>query len=290
MLQLLKNKQALMIVAACTAGFAFAHILEVLAYITLNSSASQDFATAFSWIDFLAALGILYVAGAKGWEFFLKQDWKTTGELAGVAVSFLIISIGYLVAAVNVNSPNGNYSIAVAVGIGLVALLLLYKAAEASLAEQGNSQLPKDSKLWFMSCIGVLLVAIGKGVLTTISSSESIASGILMAIGFGLILAAVSSAYKVGRFTSIMTLQVIRALSAFIIFAIVMAIAQGWEFNASTATLTGMKIAGALPTFIYAVGYGLLAYGGWGFLAGSGRNQFTGPNTPELSSPSEDAS
>ena len=120
MVQLLKDKRAMMTITTCVAVFALAQVLALLAYATLSyqtlfatgTTTSEDFETGLFWLEFVAALGLLVISASKGWESFLKKDWKTTGELAGVVISFLLITIGYLIEAINVATELINQSLA----------------------------------------------------------------------------------------------------------------------------------------------------------------------------------
>ncbi|MCL5048441.1 MAG: hypothetical protein M1374_06635 [Firmicutes bacterium] len=280
--KLITNKQSLLIIAIATAALALVYIFGGLAYITLSytsNTASQDLSTASVWINLCAVIGYLANLGNLSFDAMVKKEWKVFGELGGMTVAFFIMAIGFLVSALNVNTIAGN-STMVAVAIGLVSLVLLYRAADLSIEAQNNGQSSREGKLWLVSFLGVLLLSIGYGIASS-SSSSAVAAGVLSAIGFALIGGVVATAYKNGQLASVVTLYVVRSAGILAIASLVAAILQGIEFSPSSS-LTGVQIAGAVPAFLLAVAYGVLAYATWSLLASKQSSTAQYTYTPEL--------
>ena len=106
---------------------------------TLPSSspgASGDLAQAGHWLQFLAAVCLLGAVCTAGWEVILRSEWVAGAEIAAAALGTLLLMTGLAAfAASNGSSPAA--PVTGAVGIGVWALLVLSRAARASLAEQG---------------------------------------------------------------------------------------------------------------------------------------------------------
>ena len=288
MKKLITDKQSVLIIAVATAVLSFAYILGGLAYITVSDTsytAAQDLSTASVWITLCAVIGYLANLGNLSFDALVKKDWRLLGELGGMTVAFFIMAIGLLVSALNVSGIAGD-STTTAVGIGLLSLVLLYKAADLSIEAQQSGQASQDAKLWLVAFLGVLLYSIGFGI-SFASSSSAATDGALSFLGFALLAGTIANAYKNGKFSSTITLYVVRGVGVLAVASLVAAIAQGMEFS-SSATLTGIKIAGALPDFLLAAGYGILAYATWSLLASKKSLATNYTYTPELPKSAEE--
>jgi hypothetical protein len=149
----------------------------IAADATLSPSslgASSDLAEAARWLQFLAGACALGAVCTAGWELILRSEWVAAAEIAAVALGALLLTTGLLVSAVsNGSTPAG--AVTGAVGIGIWALLVLSRAARASLAEQGpahaaRSTVPgsrggrgRQADLWLAAAIGLFVLAIGYG-------------------------------------------------------------------------------------------------------------------------------
>ena len=97
--------------------------------------ASSDLGQAGRWLQFLAGVCALAAVCSAGWELVLRSNWAAGAEIAVAALGTLLLVIGLVAsAASNGSSPAG--PVTGAVGIGIWALLVLSRAARASLAEQ----------------------------------------------------------------------------------------------------------------------------------------------------------
>ena len=288
MKQLITDKQSVLIIAVATAVLSFAYILGGLAYITVSDTsytAAQDLSTASVWITLCAVIGYLANLGNLSFDALVKKDWRLLGELGGMTVAFFIMAIGLLVSALNVSGIAGD-STTTAVGIGLLSLVLLYKAADLSIEAQQSGQASQDAKLWLTAFLGILLFSIGYGISFS-GSSSAVADGVLSFLGFALLGGAVANAYKTGKFSSVITLYVIRGIGFLAGASLLAAIAQGIEFS-SSASLTGFKVAGALPAFLLALGFGILAYATWSLLESKKSLTTNYTYTPELPKSTEE--
>ena len=135
-----------------------------------------------------------------GWEVIVRSEWVAGAEIAAAALGTLLFMIGLAAfAASNGSSPAA--PVTDAVGIGVWALLVLSRAARASLAEQGaragrraggGGAVPgpggrgRQADLWLAAAIGLFALAIGYGFTSAASSrGPGIAAGLLQAVGVG---------------------------------------------------------------------------------------------------------
>jgi len=153
--------------------------------------ASSDLAQAGRWLQFLAGACALGAVCAAGWELILCSEWAAGAEIAAVALGILLLTTGLLVSAAS-NGPTSAAAVTGAVGIGIWALLVLSRAARASLAEQGPAHgartiVPgnqggrgRQADLWLAAAIGLFVLAIGYGFTSAAGSrGPGIAAGLL---------------------------------------------------------------------------------------------------------------
>ena len=104
---------------------------------TTSSSSSESLLTAGAWLMFVAAAGALAAVCAAGWRLIVEQSWLGVAVLAPVAVSSLLVAIGFLVAASALPHSNGESGLVVAaIGLGGLMLQALVNAARCSIQEQ----------------------------------------------------------------------------------------------------------------------------------------------------------
>ena len=293
MKQLLEDKKSVAVMVVATALLALSYLLNACAYITISalntvmnllnslfsgnansiaipymSPATSYLAILATWLLVLAALACLIRVGNLAFSSVAGKNWRNTAELIGMAVSFLIITIGFLVAAINVNGIL-NGSIIVAVGIGLFSLLLLYKATELSIeAQRREEPSPPETRAWLLGFFGVLSLAIGYAVLS--DASGGAAWGVLFfCLGFGAILGAIAIAYQNDQFSSRSTVSLGKGLlflTATSLLAVMLegiAFPNSWLITATTTqgvSLFGFQITGVIVALLFTVGYGILSY------------------------------
>ena len=221
---------------------------------TLPSSslgASSDLAQAARWLQFLGGAAVLAAVCVAGWELVLRSAWASSAEIAVAALGTLLIVIGLLASAVsNGSSPAG--AVTGAVGIGIWALLVLSRAARASLAEQGAGKHGDGGSkhladLWLIAAIGLFVLAIGYGF-TSASGSRGpgIAAGLLQAVGIAVLAGALAAARSRGQLSSRPVPAVLAGLALLVVSLLAAAIVAGLAFGSLTALGAGLTIVTAV--------------------------------------------
>ncbi|HEY7260634.1 MAG TPA: hypothetical protein VH589_04015 [Trebonia sp.] len=216
---------------------------------TLPSSslgASSDLAQAARWLQFLGGAAVLGAVCTAGWELVLRSAWAAGAEIAAAAVGTLLIVIGLLASAVsNGSSPAG--AVTGAVGIGIWALLVLSRAARASLAEQGAAHGGHLADLWLLAAIGLFVLAIGWGF-TSASGSRGpgIAAGLLQAVGVAVLAGSLAAARSRGHLSARPVLAVLAGLALLAISFLAAAIVAGLSFSSLTALGAALTIVTAV--------------------------------------------
>ena len=245
---------------------------------TLASSslgASSDLAQAGRWLQFLGGACALGAVCTAGWELVLRSELIAAAEIAAVALGTLLLVIGLLVSA----ASNGSSTEAVvtgAVGIGIWALLVLSRAARASLAEQGpapgvapgagtavpggQSGRGHQADLWLAAAIGLFVLAIGYGLGSAASSrGPGIAAGLLEAAGVAVLAGSVAVARSRELLRSRPVPGVLAGLALLAVSFLVAAIVAGLAFG----TLTALGASLAVVTAIELAGVAVLGVAAW---------------------------
>ena len=246
---------------------------------TLASSspgASGDLAQAGRWLQFLAAVCALAAVCTAGWEVIVRSEWVAGAEIAAAALGTLLLTIGLAAyAASNGSSPAA--SVTEAVGIGVWALLVLSRAARASLAEGGlphpagpgpRSAVPggtvpggavlggggagpggrgREADLWLVAAVGLFALAIGYGFTSAASSpGAGTAAGLLQAIGVAALAVSVAVARSRRMLDSRPVPGVIAGLALLAVSFIAYAVVAGLAFGTLTALGAGLTIVAAV--------------------------------------------
>lgn len=222
---------------------------------TLPSSslgASSDLAQAARWLQFVAGAAVLGAVCTAGWEVVLRSAWTAAAEIAAGAVGTLLIVIGLLASAAS-NGSSAAGAVTGAVGIGIWALLVLSRAARASLAEQGVAQGGRGhlADLWLLAAIGLFVVAIGYGFTSAAGSrGPGIAAGLLQAVGIAVLAGSLAAARSRGHLSAGPVAAVLTGLALLAISFLVAAIVAGLAFSSLTAlgaaltVVTAVELAG----------------------------------------------
>jgi hypothetical protein len=252
---------ALLVAGAVIFVFGTAFVLASDATLPSSSGAASDLAQAGHWLQFLAAVSLLGAVCVAGWEVIVRSDWAAGAEIAAAALGTLLFMIGLAAfAASNGSSPSA--AVTEAVGIGVWALLVLSRAARASLAEQGpvnsavqqtRSVLPgggqghRQADLWLAAAIGLFALAIGYGFTSAASSrGPGIAAGLLQAVG----VAALAGALAVARTRQMLHSRpvpvILVGLALLAISFLAYAVVAGLAFATLTALGVGLSIVTAV--------------------------------------------
>jgi hypothetical protein len=272
--QIIKSLRPVALLVAGAVIFVLGTAFLIASDATLPSSlgASSDLAQAGRWLQFLGGACALGAVCAAGWELILRSEWVAGAEIAAGALGTLLLAIGLLASAAS-NGSSAAAAVTSAVGIGIWALLVLTRAARASLAEQGHPNgaartvVPplhgdrgRQADLWLAAALGLFVLAIGYGFTSAGGSrGPGIAAGLLQAVGVALVAGAVASARSRGMLRS---RPVPGALSGLVLLAVsflAAAIVAGLAFGTLTALGAGL----AAVTAIELAGVAALGVAAW---------------------------
>jgi hypothetical protein len=254
----------LLVAAAVVFALGTAFVLASDATLSDSSlSASGDLAQAGRWLQFLAVAGLLGAACTAGWEATVRSAWVGGAEIAVAAVGTLLLTIGFAALAANAASPAA--PVTGAVGIGVWALLVLSRAARASLAEQGPaggaaSGGRRQADLWLAAAIGLFVLAIGYGFTAAAGSTgPGIAAGLLEAVGVAVLAGAVTVARSRQMLSSRPVPRVLIGLALLAVSFLARAVVAGADFGTSSALGAGLTVVDAVGLAAVAV----LAIAAW---------------------------
>jgi hypothetical protein len=256
---------ALLVAAAVVFVLGTAFLLASDATLSSSVGASSDLAQAGRWIQFLAGAAAMAAVCTAGWEVVVRSEWAAGAELAAAALGTLLLMIGLLAAAASNGSSTAG-PVTSAVGIGIWALLVLSRAARASLAEGGPARAPvqgssapgghgghgghggpgHQADLWLVAAVGLFVLAIGYGFTSAASEGAGIAAGILQAVGVGVLAGAMASARSRGLLRAHPVPSVIAGLVIVAVSFLAAAIVAGLSFSTLTALGAGLTVVTAV--------------------------------------------
>ena len=262
---------AVLAAAVYVLGAAF----RVAAYASVTSvspATSQSLIRTSEWCRFTGGVVALLAVCMAGWQLIERRAWEGAWEVGAAAVGTLLITIGFLVSAVSVSSGSPSISASanaiIAAGFGAWALLLLFRAARRSLAEQqlrsgGTTQPPRLARLWLIAAGGVAVFAVGAGFTPDVTSKGlGITFGILQAVGVVIVFGALAAAPARGRLLSQALPIVLAGLAvlaaAYLAFAIMAGVVFGSGF-----TVTGLRVGYSIAIAIQLAAVGVLGWAAW---------------------------
>lgn len=272
---------ALLVAGAVVFVLGTAFVLASDATLPSSSGASGDLAQAGHWLQFLAAVCLLGAVCIAGWEVIVRGDWAAGAEIAAAALGTLLFMIGLAAfAASNGSSPAA--AVTEAVGIGVWALLVLSRAARASLAEQGpvqggpvqgpvhgaaqeaRSALPggrgRQADLWLAAAIGLFVLAIGYGFTSAAGSrGPGIAAGLLQAVG----VAALAGAVAVARTRKMLHSRPVPVILAGLVLLAISFLADAVVAGLAFATLTALGVGLSIVTAVELGAVAALGLAAW---------------------------
>lgn len=262
--QFTKSLKPMALAAVAAAVFVLGTGFLIASDATLTPSslgASSDLAQAARWLEFLAAACVLAAVCTVGWDLIVRSDWVSGLEIGAAAVGTLLITIG-LLADAGSNGASPAAGVTGAVGIGIWALLVLSRAARASLAEKGPSTAarPLQSQLWLAAAVGLFVLAIGYGLSAGANSQgPAVAAGVLEAIG----VAALAGAVAAARSRRWLQGRPVRAVLAGLLLLAASFLATGIVAALSLGTLTAQGAGLAIATAIGLAAFVLLGFAAW---------------------------
>jgi len=249
---------ALLVAAAVVFVLGTAFLLASDATLSSSVGASSDLAQAGRWIQFLAGASAMAAVCTAGWEVIVRSEWAAAAELAAAALGTLLLMIGLLTAAASNGSSTAG-PVTSAVGIGIWALLVLSRAARASLAEQGAGRAVgatvlggpgrgagHQADLWLAAAIGLFVLAIGYGFTSAASEGAGIAAGILQAAGIGVLAGSMAAARSRGLLRAHPVPSVIVGLVILAVSFLAAAIVAGLTLSTLTALGAGLTVITAI--------------------------------------------
>ena len=269
MQHIIKSLKPVALLVAGAVVFVLGTAFLIASDAALSSSSlgpSSDLAQAGRWLQFLAAVCALGAVCTVGWELVQRSDWAAGAEIAAAALGTLLLMIG-LVATAASNGSSSAGPVIGAVGIGIWALLVLSRAALASLAEQraahgaaqaasatvpeGEGGRTHQADLWLAAAVGLFVLAIGYGLNSFPGSGGTgVAAGLLEATGVAVLAMSVAAARSRGLLRSRPVPGVLIGLAlltlAFLAAAIVAGLAFGTlaALGAGLAVVTAVELAG----------------------------------------------
>jgi hypothetical protein len=272
--QIIKSLRPVALLVAGAVIFVLGTAFLIASDATLPSSlgASSDLAQAGRWLQFLGGACALGAVCAAGWELILRSEWVAGAEIAAGALGTLLLAIGLLASAAS-NGSSAAAAVTSAVGIGIWALLVLTRAARASLAEQGHPNdaartvVPslhgdrgRQADLWLAAALGLFVLAIGYGFTSAAGSrGPGIAAGLLQAVGVAVLAGAVASARSRGMLRSRPVPGALAGLVLLAVSFLAAAIVAGLAFGTLTALGAGL----AAVTAIELAGVAALGVAAW---------------------------
>jgi hypothetical protein len=267
---------ALLVAGAVVFVLGTAFLLASDATLSSSPGASGDLAQAGHWLQFLAAVCLLGAVCTAGWEVILRSEWVAAAEIAAAALGTLLFMIGLAaLAASDGSSPAAG--VTEAVGIGVWALLVLSRAARASLAEQGpapsagtgpeaRNAVPgsggrgRQADLWLAAAIGLFALAIGYGFTSAAGSSGTgVAAGLLQALGAGALAGSLAVARSRQMLNSRPVPVVLTGLALLAISFLAYAVVAGLAFGTLAALGAGLSVV----TAVELAGVAVLGLAAW---------------------------
>lgn len=241
---------ALLVAGAVVFVLGTAFLLASDATLPSSAGASGDLAQAGHWLQFLGGLSLLGAVCTAGWEVIVASNWAAAAEVAAAALGTLLFMVGLAaLAASDGSSPAA--AVTEAVGVGVWALLVLSRAARASLAEQGPANaVPggrgRQADLWLAAAIGLFALAIGYGFTSAGSTGPQVAAGVLQAAGAGALAGSVAAARSRQLLGSRPVPVVIAGLALLAVSFLAYAIVAGLAFGTLTALGAGLAVVTAV--------------------------------------------
>jgi hypothetical protein len=264
---------ALLVAGAVVFVLGTAFLLASDATLSSSPGASGDLAQAGHWLQFLTAVCLLGAVCTAGWEVILRSEWVAAAEIAAAALGTLLFMIGLAaLAASDGSSPAAG--VTEAVGIGVWALLVLSRAARASLAEQGPAPAAgavpgapnavprrgRQADLWLAAAIGLFALAIGYGFTSAAGSSGTgVAAGVLQALGAGALAGSLAVARSRQMLNSRPVPVVLTGLALLAISFLAYAVVAGLAFGTLAALGAGLSVV----TAVELAGVAVLGLAAW---------------------------
>ena len=273
MTELIRSRQAMVLVLVAAGIWALSDVLAGTAYATFSGPSDlqtlNNLVIAVEWLAFGSGLVALCAVTFVAWTLYLSRQWTPMWESAGAALSTLIFVVGLLVAALQAPNNSSAGNIVAAVGLGGWAVVLVVGAARRALLEQDTPQLPHAAGLRLAAggSIVLLAVSIGLPAPTVNDAAPGIATGIIASLGYGGLILILSLARNRDLISTRQLSIVILALALLVLSGVAHAVGVGVVFGSPPYSILAVRIALSIPAFVEAMAFLLFAWAAFGRLA-----------------------
>lgn len=167
MTELLRSRQAMVLLLVAAVMFSLGDVLAATAYATYSGPSDlqtlNNLVIAVGWLVFGSGLVVLCAVTFVGWTLYLSRQWTPMWEIAGAALSTLILVIGLLVVALQAPNSSVAGNIVAAVGLGGWVVVFVVGAARRAVLEQDTPQLPHQAGLHLGAGASIVLLAVSIG-------------------------------------------------------------------------------------------------------------------------------
>lgn len=288
MIELLRSKSALAAATAAAGISALAYVLMGLAYAIYNqsdSTPSQNLEIAGGWLLFVASLDILVIICYLTWEAFLKRKSKLVAELGALSLATLILSIGFLVTAIDNSGQPEAANVLVAIGIAGWGIVVLIGAAQRALLEQEAFNGIRQAGMRALGALALLVLAVA-AVLPNASITQktlAITTNVFWAVGTAVLLIVISIARSRTVFSAYSSKFTILGLAVLSLGYVLDIVAVAIVYGPGPYNITNYRIAISVPGFVAAIGFLILAWAAFSQLSELSRpaaNSLQAPNEP----------
>ncbi len=262
--ELVRNRQALVLATVAASLWALALVLAGVAAVTLSPSGLgtyDNLFTAAAWLDFAAALAVLAATSFVGWAAVVRQQFGLVWEQGGLTLATLVFAIGLLVQAVSAPNASDAGFVVSAIGLGGWAVVIVVNAGRRSIQEQQTPGFGRQARfmLGAAAAVAVVAVALGLPSPSITDSTLAVAGDVLYAAGFaGLALVLVGARGR--RMVDPRQFPVFATgLWILAIASLVEAVLDGIVYGPPPISVSSLRTLSVGP-FIEVIGFGVLAW------------------------------
>lgn len=269
MMDIVRSKPALVLVALASFAVAVSHVLGGLAFLGIErlgmSAVAYNLISISTWVFFaanivvllavcvvlLAARGVLHRRSAQSSDSALDYSW----EMAAVALTTLCYVAGVFVSTISPVTPYGDG--VSAVGISGWAVIIAVKAVHAHRQEQEHPAPVKQSSLWLLASMALLALAVGWGM-NSIGGLLTVFSVVVTTAGFAGLAIALAVSRRQGLIVSDRISMVVTSLWGLTVSYMGLAVANGL-LKGPQESLVIMKVGFAVSIFIGAIAWAIMS-------------------------------
>jgi hypothetical protein len=268
--QITRSKTPVTLLVAASGFMVLGTLFLGLAHALLGTktlSASQGLLTAGGWLEVVATIGGLGAVCVVGWYRIVAQDWSGLTEFAAAALSSLLVTIGFVVAASALPRHSESGWIVAAVGLGGWMLLALVNAGRCSIQEQA-APVGRQSDLWLSATAGLLALAVATGLPSPSTPGQAlpIAEDAVFVVAWVVLALTIDIARHRGYLGGRGEATLVVGLAVLAAGFLTGAVANGFVFS-SSATLTTYRVGLSVPEFVQALGWAVVAFAAFQRLA-----------------------